>query len=342
MSNKGVVAIILIAIVVVGVFSAWKIAGLPYMVHGYDGPTATLGDIESDADRAGSNWLEENTGSSAAAYPPNPDFLDALVPCGTHITIQSAPVVAKTTIIDNISVAIVDEVAKTNKTKTWSVQEVEAHMGITVETYRGGILDTVDTTYWIQLAKNALSVFSNADESEAYIIQVFAYAVGEKTGSIEVTGEDQGYTFPLTSLESVTVPKWITDSGYTSNLQYFSKIKFPVDVLEAAPTTVGGALRAESKIDLHIAVMVLLFGVWERVVPYIDWEGADNPDPLKWLWDLLGAIGVFLWLIIAFALTIIIVVKVPDTRFKVAGLAIVWLIVAWQLGWLDMLWEGLG
>jgi len=334
--------LLILGIILVATFGGFYLIAVErplVMIHGYDGPTATIIDVESDADRSGSTWIESISPSSASAYPPNPDLLDLIVSCGTHMTIQSAPVVANTEVLDEITVAYVDEEKKTNMTKTWSIQEVECHMGVTVETYKGGLMDTLSTIYWVKLEKNALSVFSTADESEAYIIQVFAYDVGDKTGSIEVTGEDKGFSFDLTSLENVNIPDWILESGYTENLQFFSKVKFPIEVLEAAPTNLGGLARGESKIDLHLSVMVLLFGEWERTVKYVDWKGADNPDPFAWLWELIAAIVTFLWFIIGIVGTVIIAWKVPDPKFKAIGIIILWGVVLWQTGTLAMIME---
>jgi len=348
LSRARIGAVIIIGIIIIAVFVPLLIGLLnPYaIVHGYDGPVATVHSVEQDY-RGGDPSLFPNLivyeGTTSAWVDPNTaDVLDAVVPCGVKVTFQGAPVVYASEIIDNVTEVVVDDVTKTNKTKTWVVQEVELRMGATVETYKGGIQDSPGATFWVQLTENEFSVFSGVTDSIGYFIEIVSHERSDKTGSIEVLGEDQGYNYEIVPLEEVEVPQFIIDGGYTESAKYFNKVRFPIELVRAAPTTIIGAAREESRLDLHISIMVLLFGYWERTVKYIEWLGAEDPTGWAWLDDLLAGITKFLWLIVGVIGTIIVVMKVKNPRYVAVTLAILWSITLWQMGALDALLGAVG
>lgn len=353
-----------LTILIVGLFSIAMILGValyPFVVTGYDGITVRVNRVDSPADTiltigtqtVQSSWVEQYNTSSAVVYPDTPDILDAFMSCGTHLTVQAVPGDAgyqTLEMVTNETLATIveanpNDALKTNETITWVVQEVTMRFGLTVETYRGGLLQTPMTTYWLKLSQNDYSVFNDADRSKVFFMQVYSYEPGEKVGVIEVDGEDQGFVFDMNSLGAGDIPQWILNSEYSGKydldtLQYLTDVEIPIVVREAAPTTIAGAIRQESKIDLHIEVRLLLFGQWVRTAPYVPWESADNPDPWQWLWDILGGIATLIMLGVGILLTIVVVIKVPNPYAKVLTVILIWVILAVPLGWYGLFLGG--
>ena len=137
-------------------------------------------------------------------------------------------------------------------------------------------------TLWIQVEENPFSVFSNADESIAYTINVYTLDKVTIYNDIEVKPSAAAYDFPLTQVgEPSPIPQWVTESGFTDNVQYFEKVKFAVEVLRGHATWVGD--RVESTAEWEIGIDMLLLGEWKQVHPYREFEGGFEIP----FWDAL-------------------------------------------------------
>jgi len=330
----GLAVLVIVAAFVLPVF-------LPIAIIGYDGPVATIESVDHNYFDTLSGPIVDVQKSAASIDPGTPDYMDAFTQCGLKFTIQSTPVVFGTPEkINEVVEFTVDDVAQTNISKTWNVYEVELRMGVTIETYHGGLQFSPGATFWIELINNEQSIFSTSDEQIAYFVQVYTNQPSEIVGSIEVYGEDQGYSFDRFPLTTTTVPQWILDGGYTPEAGSCTHIKFPIQLISAAPSLFA-TTRTEAEIEIHLSVMVILFGMWERVVPYIEWDNPLPPGVFDWLFELMAAIGVFLWVGLGLIGTIFIIMKVKNPTYVGVGLLILWGIILWQLGVFNVILEGL-
>ena len=331
--------IILIASVII--LSIVVMTALPFLgllaIHSYDSPVATIESVETGVSDS-TLWTVEKGLSSALIYPDTSDLWDAFSSCGLKFTIQSAPVVyGEAEKIDEIVEYVVDDSAKTNMTKTWEVHEIELRMGVTIETYQGGLQASPSAIFWIELENNDASIFSTADEQYAYFVQVYTNQPADIVGVITSYGEESGWSFDRTAIGTDPVPQFVLDAGYTPAAEDCAHVKFPVELLSAAPTTIVATSRAESRITLHISIMVILFGMWERVVPYVEWVPPVIPDLLG---DLVAFLIPLIYLIIGFASTIVIFMKVPDVKIKIIAVVLVWAVLGIPLGWYAFLGAG--
>ena len=273
------------------------------MIHGYDGPVATISSID---DRYAEDPLLTRrfiSGPAAYVYPIAPDIVDIGTMCGVRIEIMAAPNVITTDYIDTITEVVVDDEAQTNYTKNWDVQRVTCSMSATVQTYEGGVAKCGETTFWIRLEKNAYSIFSNADESYAFFVNVYTRDTAQVTGEMEVVPTAGGWDFELTPVDTEPVPQWLTESGYTGNVNNFDVVEFPITVLNAQPTVFAELIRTgEASATFDIGIDVTLVGYWEEVKTYRDWEWPE-PEDQTWL------IVVIILAIVGVAGTVLIVVR---------------------------------
>jgi len=308
-------------------------------IHSYDGPVATIESIDHSYPDTLSGPIEDVQLNAAYVIPGTPDLYDAMNPAGLKVTIQSAPVLYETVLIDSIEKLEVDDTAKTNTSTLWEVHELEFRMGVTIETFAGGLLSAYGATFWIELLSNDDSIFSTADEQYACFVQVYTNQPSEIVGSIEIYGEDQGFSFDRTSLTTQNIPQEILDSGYTIATSSTGHIKFPIQVISATPSLFFST-RTEAEAEMHISIMVILFGVWERLVPYVEWDNPVPPGWFDWIFALIPGIVMFVWFGIGIVATLLILLKVKNPTYVGVGLLILWGIILWQLGVFDMIWGG--
>jgi len=72
--------------------------------------------------------------------------------------------------------------------------------------------------------------------------------------------------------------------------------------------------------------------VWERLVPYVEWDNQVPPGWFDWIFALIPGIVMFVWFGIGIVATILILLKVKNPKIIGIGLLIVWIIVLWQSG----------
>jgi len=192
-------------------------------------------------------------------------------------------------------------------------------MGVSVRTDGTGLATVKDVKFWIKLTENSYSVFQDADESAACILEVRTYddAYESDSSLVDVKPMSTGYSFPLTTIATSPVPEWMVDSGYTGNLNNFKSVKFAVEVVEMTPSSFFLNLRNEVQAEWFIEIDVLLFGYWEVVSPYVEFGGGGSDAP-----DLLAQLLAFLlqtsWIIGGFIIMVAVLYFAPG-RYKVIG-----------------------
>ena len=314
-------ALLVIVVVVVGGI-------LPmFAIHAYDSPIARVTEIESSTYDIYEPTYEVKRlvfDNEARIYPVVPDALDLNTMTGVRIEIRSAPNVLGKTFIETITVAEVDKVAKTNKTRNWDVHRVKCSMGATIWTYEGGVAKCGQTTFWITLSTNPNSIFSTTDDHYDYFVNVYNIDPVAIVGEMEVTPSATG-DYVYTPLGTGSVPSWITESGYTGEITSHKTIKFPITLLNAQPVVVAEVVRTgESSATFNIGFDVILFGYWEQSVDYREWE---IPEPDDWLEALITFFTLFAWVVLGFIATILIFRFVPDLKMKLLAIGIVWVVL---------------
>ena len=308
----------------------------PLVIHGYDGPVATIHSMDDCYADDPMLTYRETHPTSSCVYPIAPDVFDIATQSGMRIEIQGGINVLSTEIIDTIEKYEIDDATKTNITQTWEVQKVKCSMGITVATHSGGLADTPGVTWWIMVEENAYSVFSTAEESEAYIINVYTRELTLTEGDLEVVPTAKGADFPIVPIAEVDAPQWLLDSGYTSNLRLFDIIKFPIQVLRGHAAIAYNPLpyRIDAYSTFDIGLDIILFGYWEQVKDVRDWGWPEWPNLFRDLANALILIG-------GVVISVIILWKVPR-YWKIVGLAVVWLLIGVYFGWFDSILGVLG
>jgi len=310
-------------------------------ITGYDGITSEFVDIEHGYTDATQSISITSASMRPKTVLDNGLISNLLTPTGLRAELQQPSVFgSRLDWSDTIRETTKDLGSYTTLQKTWEAHIVQAQMGVTIRTDGVGVATVNNVIFWIQLEENSYSVFTDATESIAFIIEVYTYdeATESNVDLIDVDPASGSYTIPLTSVETEPIPSWITESGYTGALQNFKKVNFPLKVIEATPGHVLGWARTETQVTFHLQMDILLFGYWEVVSEFKEWIEPDLPDPIA---DLIEFIIQFLGLIIGLVCTIVILWKVPDWRVKAVGIIFVWALVGWQLGWLDLLIAGL-
>lgn len=294
---------IIIILIIIGM-TVTSIVLPTFMISGYDGPVASVEKIDHtyDQEYTGTGMAEYVNPTEAAVYPTVTDLADIFVSTGLRIEIMALPNILTSEVIDTIEQSIsVETGTGTNDlgerytdyeitNKTWEVKRVECSMEVTVRTYSGGLADVYgDVVFWIQLEDNTNSIFSTADESIAFFVNVYTRDAIEKTGAMDVVPSAGGYDFDLTSIESTPVPQWVIDSGYTTKSNLFRTVQFPLKVLSGAPYLgvvpfVDLGRRYESSATWDIGIDVTLIGEWKQVKTTRVWKsGVDEPESLDWL-----------------------------------------------------------
>ncbi|MHA1812737.1 MAG: hypothetical protein ACTSYX_04800, partial [Candidatus Thorarchaeota archaeon] len=231
-------------------------------------------------------------------------------------------------------------------------------MTAVLETYGDGWVSIKDVKFWILLENNAFSVFTSADETAVAVLNVYTSErpeIGQQGKKLDFDPEGGGYDLPLYTAEGQkvsSVPDWLQDEYAVENLKRLQTVRFPITVIEAAPTTVSffDWSRVECQAVITLGIDVLLFGQWEELRPY---HKVEPPEPDKTWWDMLqdwleenspSLMGILL-LVIGLVFTVIVFRFVPDWRMKLVAVAVVWLILllwfaGWELGGVISKWTG--
>lgn len=320
-------AIVVMVIIGSGAFLLTNPDMFKFTIHGYDGPVAEIVEVDHTYP-ANFNLLSvDNIGTAAWVDTGTNDALDLFASSGVRAEINSAPRVIEDTLLETIVQVDVDDDAETNSTKTWEVHEAVCEMGVTLSTYKGGLQGLYETTFWVQVEESEFSIFSDANQSLAFIIFVETSVEADIIGSFESSPQAGGSPVNLTTVEEFDTPQWIIDSGYTENLDGFKVVKFPVVALSGAPTSILGFSRQESSATLKFQISVIVFGLWEKVVPYTAWTWPEPPDPLATIYVVIFAIAGIVG-------TAILVVKLK--KYSIPVIILMWVIIVYLLWYLEV------
>jgi len=289
--GKLILIVVILALVLMGGIGILTLTSQP-LIHGYDGPVAHLVEVEHEYP-SGINPTVTVTPTYASVEPRAIiEPLEPLIACGLRCEIMAAPNVGDSEVIDTLTRSVIDKEAGTNTTTTVQVQRIKCQMSVTVVTYGGGMASAYPTIFWIQVEENAYSIFSNADNNLAYIVNIFNAEVPQERGNMEYVGIAKGYNFPPTTVSKHPVPQWVIDAGYQPAGELFEVVKFPIEILSGCPY-LEWITRVESDITFTIGIDVTLIGEWVQVKDWIDWE---LPDPTDQMWlivlILLALVGV--------------------------------------------------
>lgn len=312
----------IIALLVILAVMMGGLLGPIFMITGYDGIEATITRADHDYEL----YTEHTSlvGYGIDPYQPGRTAeITSAAETGLRVEIGQ-PRQIDTRMDWSDSISVLDAEAETNITTLWEVHIVYLEMGATITTYGEGVWTIRDVDFWIRLIENPYSYFTGADESEAYILAVTTTEKARIVGDIDVEPTGKAYGFPLTSLSDDPVPQWILDSGYQKTLGEGKEVEFALQCLKATPSHIFGFFRQEATATFTIQVEVLLFGEWEVVQEYIEW---DWPIPDDFLADLLVFLVLFFWVALGFIATIIILRFVPNGKMKILGIAVVWIVL---------------
>jgi len=297
--GKLILVVVILALVLMGGIGLLTLTTGP-LIHGYDGPVAAITEVEHDYP-SGIYPAVVVTPTHAEVYPQTAEITDLFVASGLRCEIMGAPNVGTSEVIDEVVKSVIDKEAKTNTTTTVQVQKVKCQMSVTAATYRGGLASVFGTTFWIQVEENAYSIFSNADNNIAYIVNIFNAEVPQERGNMEYVGMAKGYNFPITSVSKHPVPQWLIDAGYQPAGELFEVVKFPIEIMSGCPYF-ELITRVESDITFTIGIDVILIGEWVQIKDWIDWE---LPEPEDQIWLIV----VILLAVVGVAGTVLIVVR---------------------------------
>lgn len=314
---------------VIGIIAVIVIAGSVLEIHGYSGLEATSGDINHSYPHA----QETKTETSLSVDPVSFQSIEGIPIDVTGLRCswgQPGQIGTR----DPWQNSAEERLSNGTLVKEWQVSIIEMEMGISVSTSGAGDAIIQDVTFSIELRENPHSVFQTADETRAYIINVYTREMTQfnipLTGMMEVWPTAKGEDFPVDPLSSEPVPQWILDSGYTKELKSFLEVAFAINVVKARP---GGAwiFRAESQAQIAVGVDVLLFGYWEELRPYREY------DLFVTIWEMIQQ---YLVVVAGFVAMVILVVVLPG-RWKIIGPILFVLTLFYSLGYLEQILQGL-
>lgn len=335
MAQKALAGIILLLIVVGGgiLIFGFSTPGLNVRISGYDGLTSTITGIDHSYEDV--NAQEQITATTASIDPIL--GVGTANPTGLRAELGQPEVTGQRLDWSDSNIQL-DEDAGTNTTDIFEAHIIEMEMGVVIRTFGEGYLTIVDVTFWFDLKETSSSVFSTADESEAYIIFVETKEYATLEGDIDVTPVSGGKELELTTVQKDEPPQWILDSGYTTDLKYFKHVQFPITCLEATPDSFFGWFRQEAQATIRLQVEVLLFGHWEVVQQYNPIDPPPIPDLFKslvaFLQDAAVVVGGFVGMVV--------ILYVAPRKWKLLGPVLFVVVVLYTLGVFDSVLGALG
>lgn len=330
----GVVAVVFILLLSSGLIKTPSRIDLPDIaITGYDGIESTV--YEFQHSYTGDNIPDTLTGlgSTVATFDPNIDLNPLYDPNGIHIDIQE-PNVLGFEEIDTITKERIENKGGKDYlvTDTWEVQKVKLDLGVHLYTTGNGYDGIEQVRIMIRLVENSYSVFMDADESEAYILNVYTTEQTEQSGGAinQVAPLAEGIDVEIITLTTHDTPQWILDSGYTGELTNFKDIAFPITVVNMQRFSIAGAVISEAQNTMTFGFDVLLFGHWEQ---WKDYRALVYVFP-----DFLGDIFLMLMTPLGIALAIVAIIgtmvvlwKAPGYFLKIFGVVAIWLAVFFVL-----------
>jgi hypothetical protein len=270
------IGIVVLALIVGGSLITLDLNNNRPIISGYDGLVAEITDIDSP-------YTSPPMTINQTYATIDPPWLGGLSPdpCGLKMEMDGS-----------VDVHGVGEVLKdfnqvinhTDGSKTIIrrlVQIMNCSMGVTVTTIHYGMSEINNVVFTIVLTENDFSFFTDANETYAYILEVYTRSPADLYGYITVIPEVAKYPFPLTTIERSTVPSWLSDIGYNAdNLARRSKVSFEIQVSSAHPIGISDTWGwTASTATFDIGIDVFLAGNWEKYVAK-GWE--PQPDPAPW------------------------------------------------------------
>jgi len=254
------------------------------VITGYDGIIATISDIYY-GESIGTGQIFKNA-TSAGVDPCRGIFDD---PTGVRAEIQGG--------VSVLDYEPRDPVTRTTQnpdgtitSERVEVQIAHCQMGVTIKTYGGGIGAIRDVVFTIRLRENDFSVFTDANATFAYILEVYTKDMPRLTGDIDVVPVSAGYSFPMETVSTEPTPAWLRDAGYTEVLGALKVVEFSITVKSAMPSSLMGLFRTEAMAVYTIGVDVLVAGHWEYTRAR-DWNATPPQNVFDVLWNGLGQLG---------------------------------------------------
>lgn len=313
----GAVAVIAVVLILGGF--------IPLAMHGYDGIESTVNRIEHPYGSQDPNIVGLGTGS--CTFDPSTaagHFIDIN---GVHLTVQQPNILGYEDFDDVVETEIIEVGGKEyEQTKTWSVRRVSIEMGVHLWTTGTGLNAMENVKFWIRLQENDYSVFSEPDEAEAYIINVYTTRQTEVSGGAfsTVSPMGEGMDVEINTIRTETIPQWILDSGYTGQLENFKTIEFPVEIVKMQRHSIATVVISEADIKMYFGADVLLFGYWEQTKPYREFEWTFA-DMLGQLLQVLFTLSGIIVVVVAMVCTVIILIRIQHPWVRAFAVIAVWL-----------------
>jgi len=201
-------------------------------------------------------------------------------------------------------------------------------MGVTVRTMGFGVHEARGIVFTIEIKENDFNFFESADETVAYIIDVYLInppvttnvvlmQVSPTVGGASVDGERVG-TNPI--------PDWVDESLGTGKIDYHIpdnanavQVWFTVDYAQPALSWPFNT-RTEQEASWQVGVDVLVFGYWSVTNDPPAWTPFDFPAMWDaFLADLSAFLGVTGWLVFGIIIVLVLVIVFMIVRVLKGG-----------------------
>ena len=258
-------------------------------------------------------------GTTAQCDPQQP-YIFAADPTGIRMELTSRlqPVDAAAVNLGDVERPIYTDGIETGNERI-SARIVPMVMGVTVRTFGIGADPIRDIIFTIRIQENDFNMFEGADETIAYMIDVYLIEAIKTTSTqlMQLAPSTGGVSVPSDAIGTNPVPLWVTEGS--SLIDYHipvthSEVLSYLTVTYAQPSWPLFGARTEQEASWNIGVDVLVFGHWVVEGELPDFQPQDTPD--AWdelvlaLGDMFGAIGVGLIAIIVIIVLVIIIMLV--------------------------------
>jgi hypothetical protein len=143
-------------------------------------------------------------------------------------------------------------------------------------------------TFWLRFQNNAFTVFQNADEAAAYIIQahVASYTYTENHPNHIVLPTQGAYELEFVGENVVEPPDWFADNQDIDleALAPYSDVEIPFKIADLSPA-IGGV---DCTVNIVVELNVLRVGRWNYVLDYE--SGGRNRNATGGSWGFFGTI----------------------------------------------------
>ncbi len=290
------------------------------LLTGYGGMTAEITGITDGSTlyQAEAKMFEENTRIMGTTAQVDPLGLGLFFPDPTgvrmELTSRLQPVDAAAVNLGDIERPIMEDGVQVGNERI-SARIVPMIMGVTVRTYGTGADPIQDIIFSILIKENNFNMFEGADETIAYMIDVYLIEAIKTTSSqlMQLNPSTGGVSVPSDAIGINPIPDWVSDGS--SLIDYHipvthSEVLSYLTVTYAQPSWPLFGTRTEQEASWNIGVDVLVFGHWVVEGDLPDFEPQDGPnvwdDLVLALGDIFGAIGVGLIAVIVIVVLVIV------------------------------------